>query len=110
MRWVVDKSGGVCSEIMGDYCGRVDVETEWNLKMNWHRERTKRCHGRCRNRMEFKAGLGFSQRDIMASVDVETEWNLKTILTLRISFSGMVDVETEWNLKVIYTSTLFPIS
>ena len=55
---------------------RVDIETEWNLKL------TARCRRRLRRR-----------------VDIETEWNLKGISLTCAGFQRCVDIETEWNLK-----------
>ena len=53
----VDKTGNIGIEFMQGLVRRVDVETEWNLKMI-----------KCQN-------CGGS-----VSVDVETEWNLKDIV------------------------------
>ncbi len=57
---------------------KVDVETEWNLKLLMHQM------------LEF-----------CIIVDVETERNLKLLFTLLITAVVSVDVETEWNLKLV---------
>ena len=63
---------------MGRCEGRVDIETEWNLKPT----------------------VAVPSRDA-PKVDIETEWNLKSILLAIMSFARKVDIETEWNLKFI---------
>ncbi len=72
---------------MGRCEGRVDIETEWNLKQY---------------RVSYKGH--------MVSVDIETEWNLKNNFRRYLIELFCVDIETEWNLKVILLKTSAKLS